>query len=202
MAMSITSQQTREIKIFGLVPLAGNVFAPKDADNLASKLVANAEIAATTLTIARTFEQPRLTRTLKLAKPNNSNGSTLQLDFRGTQVAYQEQRIGETKILFKASHPGELQARLAVESAIDRFLEFLKKKYCIIVLDESGRHVLLFMPKNSELENLEFESLWNEFVANVLFSSHGIPRLQLPGLMQSFVAMLKSVTLAGRGFSV
>jgi hypothetical protein len=199
--MPVTSQQAREITIL-ISALAGNVFTPEDADSLASKLAANVEIAATTSTVAKTFEQPKLTRTLKLAKPGKINNSSLKLDFQGTQISYQDQFVGETKILFKTSHPGELQARLAVESAVDRFLEFLRKKYCIVVLEESDRHVLLFIPNTSELENLGFKSLWNEFVNNVLFSSHGLPRLQLPGLMQSFVAMLKSVTLSGRGFSV
>jgi hypothetical protein len=199
--MPVTSQQTREMIIL-VSALAGNVFAPKDANTLASKLATNAEIAATTLTVAKNFEQPRLTRALKLAKPGEINNSSLQLDFRGTQISYQNQVIGASKILFKTSYPGELQARLAVESAIERFLDFLKKKYYIAVLDESDRHVLLFIPNTSELENVGFESLWNDFVTNVLFSSHGLPRLQLPGLMQSFVAMLKSVTLAGKGFSI
>jgi hypothetical protein len=199
--MPVNSQQTREITIL-VSALAGNVFDPNEADTLASKLAANAEIAATTLTVAKTFEQPRLTRVLTLAKPVEINNSSLKLDLRGTQVSYQDQVIGETKILFKTSYPGELQARLAVESTIDRFLEFLKKKYCIVVLDESDRHVLLFIPNTSQLESLDVGALWDDFVANVLFSSHGLPRMQLSGLMQSFVAMLKSVTLAGRGFSV
>jgi hypothetical protein len=199
--MPVNSQQTREITIL-VSALAADVFAPKDADTLASKLVANAEIAATAATVAKTFGQPQLTRTLKLVKPSEINNSSLRLDFRGTQVIYQGQVIGETKILFKTAHPGELQARLAVESAVERFLEFLKKKYQLVILEEGDRHVLFFVPNTPKLKNLDFEALWDDFVANVLFSSHGLPKLQLSGLMQSFVAMLKSVTLAGRGFSV
>lgn len=95
--------------------------------------------------------------------------------------------------------PGELQARLSIESAIDRFLDCLQKQYQIAVLDESDYHVKVFIPNQEE--PVDFSQCWREFIENIAFSTHGNTKYQLPGLVQTFIVMLNSVTLAGRGFS-
>jgi hypothetical protein len=68
------------------------------------------------------------------------------------------------------------------------------------VLDESDHHVQLFIPYQSNHTEPDFSVLWENFIEKVVFSIHGLPKHQLPGLAQTFIAMLKSVTLSARGF--
>ncbi len=121
-----------------------------------------------------------------------------QLEFQENRVIYQGEEIGKIQILYKSALPGELQARLAMESAIDRFLEYMQKLYQIVVLDESDRHVKIFIP-NKQIPS--FAELWKEFLEKVAFSTYGNSKHQLSGLVQTFIQMLNSVTLSGRGFS-
>lgn len=100
--------------------------------------------------------------------------------------------------LYKSPLPGELQARLAIESAIDRFLEYLQKVHQIVVLDESDRHVSVFIP-NKPVPKLAM--LWKKFLKEIAFFDYGKSEFQLPGLVQTFIVMLNAVTLSGRGFS-
>ncbi|WP_293363638.1 hypothetical protein [Microcoleus sp. CAWBG52] len=101
--------------------------------------------------------------------------------------------------MYKSPLPGELQAKLSIESAIDRFLEYLQKQYQITVLHESDYHVQVFIPHRKE--PADFSQYWREFIENVAFSTYGHTKHNLPGLVQTFIVMLNSVTLAGRGFS-
>lgn len=195
--MTITLEQARELRIL-VSALAAKALEDEAASSLRGKMMKGFEVSATVLAIAQTFGKPDLIRALNLTKPHNEDIS-LKLEFRSTQVSYQGQIIGQTKILFKSTLPGELQARLAIESAIDRFLEYLQKAYQIVVLDESDCHVQLFIPNQSE--RLSFEELWKNFLEQVAFSTYGLQKYQLPGLTQTFISMLKSITLSGRGFS-
>ncbi|MEW6493732.1 MAG: hypothetical protein AB1589_14665 [Cyanobacteriota bacterium] len=148
--------------------------------------------------IAQTFGNPKLVRELRL-KRNPEVDQSLELDFKGDhRVIYQGQDIGKTRILYKSPLPGELQARLAIESAIDRFLEYLQKVHQIVMLHESDRHVQVFIP-NKTIPN--FPTLWKKFLEEVAFSAYGKSEYQLPGLVQTFIVMLNAVTLSGRGFS-
>lgn len=165
-----------------------------DSKALISTLASKAE----TVTIAAQFDSPRLKRELNLAKPNQTPKVSLELEFDGNRVIYQSQEIGKIQILYKPPLPGELQARLSTESAIDRFLEYLQKLYQIVVLDESDRHVRVFIP-NQQIPS--FVELWQEFLQEIAFSAYGDTKHQLPGLVQTFIQMLNSVTLSGRGFS-
>lgn len=162
-----------------------------------SELIGFLALQPEAVAIAPLFGSPKLVRELKLAKNNQT--TSVSLKFEGERVVYEGQIIGLVKILYKATLPGELQARLASESAIDRFLEYLQKRHKITVLDESDRHVRLFIP--SHLEKPDFRELWQNFLRHVAFSAYGDTSYQLPGLTQTFIAMLNTITLAGRGFS-
>ncbi|WP_375513648.1 hypothetical protein [uncultured Nostoc sp.] len=153
---------------------------------------------AETFAIASQFDSPWLKRELSLAKPNRTIKVLLQLELDGHKVIYQDQEIGKVKILYKCPLPGELQARLATKSAVDRFLEYLQKLHQIVVLDESDYHVRVFIP---DKQIPGFAELWKEFLEKVAFSAYGNTKHQLPGLVQTFIQMLNSVTLSGRGFS-
>jgi hypothetical protein len=147
------------------------------------------------ISTAQPFGCSRLVRKLKLSKLTETN-STANIEYKQDRVFYQDQEIGKIKILYKSPIPGELQARLAIESAIDRFLEYLQKIHQIVVLEESDRHVRVFIP-NNEIPN--FKTLWQKFLEDVAFSTFG--ENQLAGLVQTFIVMLNAITLSGRGFS-
>lgn len=149
--------------------------------------------------IASSFNAPQLTRKLKLnRKKINKDGEKPSLENKDNKVFYGNQEIGEIKLLYKTSLPGELQAKLAYLSTIDRFLEYLQTKYYSVVLAETDYHIHIFIPVKYK-SNIEQE--WINFVEKVLFSTQDEDNDQLPRLPQTFISMLKSVTLAGRGFS-
>lgn len=151
------------------------------------------------LAIAQALGSSKLIRELRLSQKPETDESWLAVkqDNKG-QVFYEGQIIGRIQILYKSSLPGELQARLAVESTIDRFLEYLQKAHQIVVLDESDRHVNIFIP-NKPIP--EFAILWEKFLKEVAFCNYGKSELQLPGLVQTFIVMLNTVKLADRGFA-
>ncbi|BAZ11473.1 hypothetical protein NIES4071_32990 [Calothrix sp. NIES-4071] len=163
-------------------------------------LISSLASKAETFALASQFDSPKLKRELSLAKPDHSTEELLQIELNGDKVIYQGQEIGKTQILYKSPLPGELQARLATESAIDRFLEYLQKLHQIVVLDESDRHVRVFIP-NKQVQIPDFAKLWEKFLEEVAFCAYGDSKHQLPGLVQTFIQMLNSVTLSGRGFS-
>ena len=173
-----------------LSSLSSNVFHGERPEIIA--LLANQPKA---IAIAQSFGSSKIIRQLKLSK-KVANADLPEVDLRQDRVFYQAQEIGKIQILYKSSIPGELQARLAIESAIDRFLEYLQKVHQIVVLEESDRHVRVFIP-NKEIPN--FKTLWQKFLEDVAFSTFG--ENQLAGLVQTFIVMLNAITLSGRGFS-
>jgi hypothetical protein len=173
-----------------LSSLSSNIFHGERPEIIA--LLANQPKA---IAIAQAFGTPKIIRELKLSK-KAVNTDLPEIELRQDRVFYQDEEIGKIQILYKSPIPGELQARLAIESAIDRFLEYLQKVYQIVVLEESDRHVRVFIP-NKEIPN--FKTLWQKFLEDVAFSTFG--KEQLAGLVQTFIVMLNAITLSGRGFS-
>ena len=161
-------------------------------------LIAALASQADVMEIAQSFEASSLKRALNLVKETQSNLALLTLEQQGTQVFHQNQLIGQVQILYKSPLPGELQARLAIESIIDRFLDYLLKLHQIVVLNESDRHVQIFIPNKP---TSDFAALWEKFLTEVAFSVYGNTKHQLPGLIQTFTLMLNAVTLSDRGFS-
>ncbi|MFN8749401.1 MAG: hypothetical protein ACK5ZE_17520 [Pseudanabaena sp.] len=155
-------------------------------------LLANQPIA---IAIAQSFGSSKIIRELKLSK-KSAKADLPEIEYKQDRVFYQDQELGKIQILYKSPIPGELQARLAIESAIDRFLEYLQKVHQIVVLEESDRHVRVFIP-NKEIP--DFKTLWRKFLEDVAFSTFG--ENQLAGLVQTFIVMLNAITLSGRGFS-
>jgi hypothetical protein len=189
-----TSEEISELEITILLSaLIANAIAQTDS-TLISALADDPRAIA----IARTFDRPKLVRQLRLSQPQKES-EFIKPTFQGNQVFYREREIGKIQLVYKSPSPGELQAKLTHESTIDRFLEFLQKKYQIVSLHESNYHVQIFIPQTQQSHNIE--KLWIEFITKVIFSIYGDFQYQLSGLRQTFITMLKSVTLAGRGFS-
>ncbi len=75
--------------------------------------------------VVSSFNPPLLTRKLKLNRTNiNNKEEGAKLENKDNKVFYHNQEIGEIKLLYKTPLPGELQAKLAYLSSIDRFLEY------------------------------------------------------------------------------
>jgi hypothetical protein len=172
-----------------LAAIASEVIAP--SQELIQSIASNYESIA----IARMLGNKTLVRQLSIAK-KKGNSDRFLIERLGNNVTYNGVKIGNIQLLYKATLPGELQAKLAIESAIDRFLEYLAREGQIIVLDESDRHVRVFIPISC---HDRVDDLWQRFIEEVAFSKYG--KHQLPGLVQTFIQMLNSITLAGRGFS-
>ena len=194
LASGDTQAKIQEVKIL-VSALAAGVISGEETE-LITSLMNHQQVD--TLTLARNFGNSKLIRNLSLPKPKALNAVLPKPELSGNQVIYKGQVIGKIQFLFKSPLPGELQALLAIESAIDRFLEYLQKLHYIVVLDESDRHVKVFIP-NRQIQN--FTELWEEFLKKVAFSAYGDTKHQLPGLVQTFIVMLNAVTLSGRGFS-
>lgn len=156
-------------------------------------------LAPEAVPIARTLGNSQIVRRLNLAQSNPASPPGFKLTFKQEVVFYQKQAIGRIQLLFKSALPGELQAKLAIGSAIDRFLDYLQAVHKIVCLDESDYHVRIFIPGKSL--KLNFTKLWDRFLREVAFSAYGNPQYQLPGLVQTFIQMLNTITLSGRGFS-
>jgi hypothetical protein len=182
-----------QAKIFASA-LAAESFEDKITSAIIASLKKQTEVNA--IAIAKTFGNSKLIRQFNLCRASKT--IEVNLEFDRNLVNFNGQNIGKTKTLYKSPLPGELQARLAVESAIDRFLEYLQQLYKIVVLNESDRHALIFIPNNF---TLDFNKAWQDFLKQVAFAEYDDSRYQLPALVQTFILMLKSVTLAGRGFS-
>ncbi len=182
-----------DISIF-LSALAAKVISDRQRSEVITKLANQSEAVA----IAHSFSDSTLVRELRLRRSQEKT-QLPKLTFTGDRVIYQNQEIGKTQILYKSPLAGELQARLSIESAIDRFLEYLQKQYQIAVLHESDYHVQVFIPYRKA--PADFSQCWREFIENIAFSTYGDTKHNLPGLVQTFIVMLNSVTLAGRGFS-
>ncbi|MBD2183916.1 hypothetical protein [Aerosakkonema funiforme] len=192
--MNISANQARIL----ISTIAAGALPAETAKEILAELVKHPESNA--ITIAKTFGCPKIIRNLTIAtKDKLAANSSGNLEEKNNQIIYQGQIIGRTQILYKSPLPGELQAKLAIETAIDRFLEYLQKLLYIVVLDESDRHVRVFIPVTKEPAN--FSKLWKQFLEEVAFSAYGNTIHKLPGLVQTFIVMLNAVTLSGRGFS-
>ncbi|AMA10851.1 hypothetical protein [Picosynechococcus sp. PCC 73109] len=196
--MFISSQRLRALKILVSAVSCSQLLERSAKNSLIISLKSNSEIKVIAESIAKNFSNSQLIRQLNISPSNNNVDFLWNLHIKANKIYFQNQEIGSLKILFKSTLPGELQARLSTESIIERYLEYLQKVYKIAVLNESDRHVELFIPNQSIPD---FTELWKKFLQEVAFSEYGLPRYELSGLMQTFVAMLKSITLSGRGFS-
>ncbi|NJN74580.1 MAG: hypothetical protein HC799_18190 [Limnothrix sp. RL_2_0] len=196
--MKIDQKKLRILKILISAASCSQVLERDAKNSLIASLKSNSELKVAAQSIARNFSNSQLIRKLNIFALKKEDNSSLNLDIKSNKIHVKDQEIGCLKILFKSTLPGELQARLSTESIIERFLEYLQKVYKIAVLNESDRHVEIFVP-NQDIP--DFKELWKHFLQEVAFSDYGLPQYELPGLMQTFVAMLKSTTLSGRGFS-
>ena len=186
----------RDLIIVVSVLSSSNLLSGSERNQLISQIKSTPQLVATVQSIAKRFDNSRLIRELRLYREFQKPVESLTLEHQGNDIYFKNQKVGNLKILFKSTLPGELQARLSTESIIERLLEYLEKVHKIAVLNESDHHVEIFIPDTVMFDLTYF---WKDFIKNVAFSTYG--KYGLPGLMQTLVSMLNSVTLSGRGFS-
>ncbi len=107
----------------------------------------------------------------------------------GQYVRWREHEIGSVLRLYKAALPQEQQARIAYETFLTRFFDYLWEKYCYVSLADNDAEVILFVPRPS---SFTLDKVWAEFVEHAY---------SLPELRRSFLLVLNSVKLAPKNMS-
>ncbi len=160
---------------------------PSDFDRVASAAqeagltdVLRAQLAA--------LDTPRLMRQLEKGK------STAPLAWetvvlQGDQVLWDGAPIGQLRTFYKVASPQEMQARIAYEVFLDRFLSYVQQTFKVAVLHESDADVTLFVPYGT---NFDLQGAWQAFVSEAFSPS---------GLRQTFVPLVNSIRLSERGYS-
>lgn len=108
---------------------------------------------------------------------------------QGDRVLWNGAPIGQLRTLYKVAFPQEMQARIAYEVFLDRFLSYAQRTRKIAVLHQSDADVTLFVPSDI---TFDVQEVWNLFVGEAF---------SVGGLRQTFVPLVSSIRLSGRGFS-
>ena len=96
--------------------------------------------------------------------------------------------IGKVYNYYRTVLPQEVQIRLAYDTLIERFLEFLQHKKYAIRLSENQLTVSLFIPET----NLQIGAEWQQFIEKFAYSEEE--------LYKSFTLFVNSMKLTDRGF--
>ncbi len=102
-------------------------------------------------------------------------------------VQFEEGPIGKIYNFYRTVLPQEMQIRLAYDTLIERFIEFLQKKKCVIRLSENRLTMVLFIPDT----DFQLEDTWQEFVQFTYSKEE---------LYKSFTLFVNSMKLTNRGF--
>lgn len=132
------------------------------------------------------LDRPRMIRALAMSKVSDKAEEFPLLTQVGDVVLWREEPIGSFRTLYKTPLPGEAQVRIAYESMIDRYLQYLQRELPAAVVTENNLMARLFIPHGVEGD---WEKLWADFVERTF---------SLQGLTNSFVMMLNSVKLSAQ----
>lgn len=98
-----------------------------------------------------------------------------------------EKEVGKVYNYYRTVLPQELQIRLAYDTLIERFMEFLQREKCAIRLSENQLAVTLFIPE----VDFQLASEWQRFI-KFAYSEEA--------LYKSFTLFVNSMKLTDRGF--
>jgi hypothetical protein len=107
------------------------------------------------------------------------------------EVRWRNIRLGSLDTLFFQALPQEAQTRVTYETFGYRYLRWLEQQYGVLVLSDATAIIHLFVPDGVSQPDLTVA--WPRFVHHAF---------SLEELQQTFVLLLNSVLLSGRGFSV
>ncbi|RKU28434.1 hypothetical protein C6497_09445 [Candidatus Poribacteria bacterium] len=106
-------------------------------------------------------------------------------------VIFANKKIGKVYNYYRTVLPQEMQIKIAYDSLIERFMGFLQRGKCAILLFENDLALQIFIPftdLNAEFD-LSFE--WNEFIKFAYSETE---------LYKSFTLLVNSLELTNRGF--
>lgn len=103
-------------------------------------------------------------------------------------VLFVGKEIGKVYNYYRTVLPQEIQIRLAYDTLIERFIEFLQRKKCAIRLSENQLMVSLFIPDT----NFQLGTEWQQFIEKFAYSEKE--------LYKSFTLFVNSMKLTDRGF--
>ena len=102
-------------------------------------------------------------------------------------IRFAGEHIGKIHTYYRTVLPQEIQIRLAYDSLIERFMEFLQRERCAIRLSENQLTVALFIPAT----DFQLADEWQRFVQFAYSEEE---------LYKSFTLFVNSMKLTDRGF--
>lgn len=105
------------------------------------------------------------------------------------KVYWREQVIGEVRLFHKTVFPQEVQARIAYEVFLDRFLQYAQRRHKVALLRQGDGDLTLFIPLGVDFD---LEPAWSDFVEHSFTGDD---------LRAGFVRLVSNVSLANRGIS-
>lgn len=132
---------------------------------------------------------PAVRRGLKRCPPERKAGSGEVPVSEGGRVLWRGRPIGTLVELYRDALPQEQQARIAYDTFLTRFFDYLYVEHYCVALSDNDAAISLFVPAD---QPPVLPDLWNAFIAHAF---------SLPELRRTFLAVLNAVKLSGRGFS-
>ena len=117
--------------------------------------------------------------------PNSIGKSFMRMD---EVVLFAGKEIGKVYNYYRTVLPQEIQIRLAYDTLIERFIEFLQQKKCAVRLSENQLTISLFIPG----PEFQLGSAWQQFIEKFAYSEEE--------LYKSFTLFVNSMKLTDRGF--
>ena len=117
--------------------------------------------------------------------PNSIGKTSMGID---EVVLFAGKEIGKVYNYYRTVLPQEIQIRLAYDTLIERFIEFLQRKKFAIRLSENQLMVSLFIPDT----NFQLGVEWQQFIEKFAYSEEE--------LYKSFTLFVNSMKLTDRGF--
>ncbi len=104
------------------------------------------------------------------------------------RIQFMGEPIGKVHNYYRTVLPQEMQIRLAYDTLIERFMEFLQREKCAIRLSENQLTISLFIPG----PDFQLEAAWQRFIEKFAYSEEE--------LYKSFTLFVNSLKLTDRGF--
>ena len=117
--------------------------------------------------------------------PNSIGNISIGID---ESILFAGKEIGKVYNYYRTVLPQEIQIRLAYDTLIERFIEFLQREKCVIRLSENQLMVRLFIPDT----NFQLGAEWQQFIEKFAYSEEE--------LYKSFTLFVNSMKLTDRGF--
>lgn len=106
-------------------------------------------------------------------------------------ICFAGEPIGKIYNYYRTVLPQELQIKIAYDSLIERFWEFVQREKCAIRLSENDLAIRIFVPKINLNTEFDLLSEWDKFIKFAYSEAE---------LYKSFTLLVNSLKLTDRGF--